>query len=247
MWMVSFKNHLLKALICAFCFSPVLCVAKLTVSDKQAFIKRVATAVELANCHIYQDRITLKTYYQQISNHRTSGNQKIPAGLLALAASYDVDMQQKNAWEIIFLRIDIVPPSMAIAQAIIESAWGTSRFAVQGDNYFGVHCYQQGCGIVPKRHAGKTIFEVKRYASLAASAEDYMHNINTHAAYKALREQRRLARLDGSLLIGYDLLAGLTHYSALGEAYATQLAAIMKTNQLTGYDYREPPMQACGG
>ena len=48
-------------------------------------------------------------------------------------------------------KIDIVPPSLAIAQAAIESAWGKSRFVKEASNIFGHGTYNEEIGILPKR------------------------------------------------------------------------------------------------
>ena len=72
----------------------------------------------------------------------------------------------------------------------MESGWGESRFAQQGNNLFGEWCFTKGCGIVPSQRKEGATHEVRRFDSVDDALASYMHNLNTGHAYKALRVAR---------------------------------------------------------
>ena len=71
----------------------------------------------------------------------------------------------------LILRVDVIPVSLALAQAANESAWGTSRFALEGNNVFGQWCYKKGCGIVPAERRSGATHEVKSFTSVERSVQ----------------------------------------------------------------------------
>ena len=139
-------------------------------------------------------------------------------------------------WETLLRRVDVVPPSLALAQAANESAWGTSRFARDGNNYFGQWCFEQGCGLVPKRRDEGRAHEVATFSSPVESVERYMANLNTHDAYRPLRERREQLRESEAPITGIQLAAGLEKYSERGEEYIAELRSMIRFNNLGAYD-----------
>jgi len=129
-------------------------------------------------------------------------------------------------------RVDVVPPALALAQAANESAWGTSRFARQGNNLFGQWTYRQSEGIVPLGRPEGATYAVRAFASLDASVRAYIQNINTNAAYAELRQLRQQMRDRGETLDSHVLATGLMAYSARGEEYISELQAMMRSNRL---------------
>lgn len=129
-------------------------------------------------------------------------------------------------------RVDIVPPSMALAQAASESGYGTSRFARIGNNLFGEWTFIPGTGMVPEKRPAGESYEVRRFETLFDSVRSYMKNLNTHRAYRALRSQRANLRAAGLPLRGMDLARGLENYSTRGEAYVEDIRAIIRRNHL---------------
>lgn len=129
-------------------------------------------------------------------------------------------------------RINVIPPAMVLAQAASESAWGTSRFARQGNNYFGQWCFKAGCGIVPKRRREGAFHEVTRFASVRESLAAYFHNINTHSAYHSLRLLRQEKTARGEPVSGYELVGKLLSYSERGAPYVDELRTLIRSNGL---------------
>jgi Bax protein len=133
-------------------------------------------------------------------------------------------------------KVDVIPPSLALSQAALESGWGTSRFARVGNNLFGTWCFEPGCGIVPKRRSARATHEVKVYDSPKKSFLDYIWNLNSKSAYREMRRIRRAARLDGRPVLGVELALGLVRYSQEGHAYIGKVAQVIRSNDLGEYD-----------
>ncbi|MCF8230371.1 MAG: glucosaminidase domain-containing protein [Bacteroidales bacterium] len=123
-------------------------------------------------------------------------------------------------------RIDIIPPRLIMAQAIIESGWGKSYFAKEANNYFGVHCYSKGCGIPPKG-ASDAGFEVKKYPNLEDGIADYMQILNSYSAYDHFRKTRANMREKSETLDPVVLAGSLTRYSQKGDAYVKLIRQII--------------------
>ena len=136
----------------------------------------------------------------------------------------------------LMLKVDKVPPSLVKAQAAIESAWGTSRFAVEGNNYFGQWCFKEGCGLVPEARPEGKYHEVRLFSSPQASVNSYMRNLNTHPSYEELRSLRAQARVQEGPISGYALAEGLRSYSTRGEEYIADVQRMIRTNALEEFD-----------
>ena len=161
-----------------------------------------------------------------------------------LAAHYELELNNDaslTATEMNTLkgRVDVIPLGLILAQASIESAWGSSRFARQGNNLFGMRCYTPGCGMVPKRRAAGARFEVTRFDNLAHCFTEYLHNLNTHRAYADLRRIRRQLHREGKPLTGYRLAPGLSRYSEEGWAYVQKIQSVISSNRLDA-SHRRP-------
>jgi Bax protein len=149
-------------------------------------------------------------------------------------ASFSADSAKD--WRTLLRRVDTVPPSLALAQAANESAWGTSRFALKGSNFFGQWCFKPGCGIVPASRAQNLKHEVAKFPSAEASVRSYIRNLNTNSSYANLRQIRENLRNQKKNITGHDLAPGLTKYSERGEEYISELRSMIKFNKLTQYD-----------
>ena len=136
----------------------------------------------------------------------------------------------------LLLRVDRIPPSLVLAQAAKESAWGASRFAREGNNLFGIRCYTPGCGIVPRKRAPGARHEVKKYEDVGSCVEDYVSNLNTNQAYYELWRIRADLRARGESLSGYLLAKGLARYSSRGTAYVKEIQSLIRFNRLEDLD-----------
>ncbi len=135
----------------------------------------------------------------------------------------------------LLLRVDAVPASLALAQAALESGWGTSRFARHGNALFGERVWSRDAGLAPQGGPASRRFAVRRFDRLVDAVAAYAHNLNTHAAYAGFRARRAAQRIAGRL--DAAALAGdLGAYSQLGPEYIGRLRAVMRDNGLAGFD-----------
>jgi len=133
------------------------------------------------------------------------------------------------------MRMDIIPVSIALAQAANESGWGTSRFALEGNALFGQWTWSKK-GISPKNKDPDDNHKILQFQILKASVRAYNNNLNTHNAYKEFREIRARLRQDGKQIIGLDLTKYLKNYAAIGEKYVAIIENIIERNSLTDFD-----------
>lgn len=153
-----------------------------------------------------------------------------------IASLYNMSSDDGNSDEIVselLKRVDTIPVSLALAQAANESAWGTSRFALEANNIFGQWCYEQGCGIVPRRRAKNATHEVRSFENVEASVKAYFTNLNTHSRYEEFREMRYEMRNKRGKVDPMVLAYGLSGYSERGEHYVDEVQTIMQQNNLT--------------
>jgi Bax protein len=151
-----------------------------------------------------------------------------------LAERLDVDTGELTLGEALVLlerRAGIVPESIVLVQAAVESGWGTSRFALEGNNYFGQRCYRANCGMAPQGRQGAR-FGLARFSSPAASVESYILNLNTHESYRSFRELRHRRRVAGDPITGLSLVDGLRNYSERGPEYVAEIASMIRDNDL---------------
>lgn len=159
--------------------------------------------------------------------------------LKRLARTYelaDFNPEARDQLRVLKRRVDIVPSSLALAQAANESAWGTSRFARMGNNFFGQWCFRQGCGLVPNSRNEGATHEVAAFKTPRQSVRRYMNNINTHAAYLPLRQVRERLRAEGQPITGLALASTLQRYSERGQAYVDELKGMIRSNELHTLD-----------
>ena len=133
------------------------------------------------------------------------------------------------------VRMDIVPVSLAIAQAAKETGWGTSRFALEGNALFGQWTWS-GDGIKPAGAESDTKHKVMKFKVLKASVRAYQRNLNTHSSYKNFRQLRAQLRDDSEKLDSLLLADQLDNYAETGKEYTKILKQIINQNSLKDFD-----------
>lgn len=127
-------------------------------------------------------------------------------------------------------RVDILPVGLILAQAIDESGWGTSHFAITGNALYGQHLAKESKRtflLTPDDHV-----RVASFDNLFYSTASYIHNLNTTKAYERLRAERAKIRRKHGELNGEILAGALIHYSALGQHYVETLRWLIKHYKL---------------
>lgn len=203
---------------------------------KQLFFRVLAPLILRSNEIILIDRKRLIALQE-----RSAIEGEDAEWLVALVIRYgviDKNTEKRSAETLVELlkRVDIVPVSLALAQAAEESGWGTSRFADQGNAIFGQWTWGEQ-GILPnEQRAGLGNYKIASFDSPLESIQSYMHDLNTNTAYGDLRARRSAMRLAGESVLGWDLAESLTSYSERGEEYIKSLHAIMRVNKLAPAD-----------
>ncbi len=154
--------------------------------------------------------------------------------LESVAEQYSVEgsLSSPQVQQLLLRRVDVVPPALVLAQAANESGWGTSRFALTGNNLFGQYATQTSKSIVPLARPEGATHTVRAYSSIDDSVRSYIHNLNTNRAYSELRTMRQKMRTDGKVLSGHQLAKGLEAYSERGMAYVKEIQGMIRSNQL---------------
>lgn len=206
---------------------------------KHTFFQYLKPFVEASNSEVLQVRKNLLRL--KLATEKGSLNSTDRSYLGVIANIYrcpDSLKDDKAVIDELLIRVDIVPVSLALAQAANETAWGTSRFAVDGNNFFGIWCFKPGCGIVPKQRGGGEIHEVAKFDSPQGSVFYYIKQLNSHKNYKLLRDLRAESRQSGDNVISGAVLAdGVVNYSAIGQEYVDSIRSIIRVNKLDRFDF----------
>lgn len=204
-------------------------LAKQAVDNKiNDFIRLLIPNILLVNKQIEKVRHAL-WLLNEIPKEQWSDKQKY--WLNQLAKNYNLGSEQISIHTLLQY-IDIIPVSMALAQGIDESGWGSSYFAIKGNALYGEHLPAHAKHYLTTPN-GK--IKVAAFNSLYQGTAAYIHNLNTGRAYQQLRELRSQLRTSHQLT-GYNLVAALEHYSIRGEHYVNNLRALIHNHQLDRYD-----------
>lgn len=198
---------------------------------KRYFFEFFIGKIELENRKILDERKFVESLHNNKNLNETSSKYK---RLKELQVKYKV--QNLYDYKRFLERIDIIPPSLALAQAATESGWGTSRFFKKANNIFGHWTYNPKIGMLPlKRKQGKKHL-IRIFSTLQASIAAYMLNLNRTPAYYEFRVKRKKQRNSGKFIDGMKLASTMTKYSGIGHNYVKILKSIIKKNNLTHYD-----------
>jgi len=204
-------------------FKPSFDSIENTIVRKEVFFNYLLPAIHQKNAEIIELR-------NSILNNELSINE-----LEKLASKYRV--KNPATQEELLKVIDILPPSLVLAQAANESNWGRSRFAKDFNNYFGIWCFSKGCGVVPTERDKNATHEIASFNSLEESVDYYMFNINRSYAYEELRQIREKQRNDMMPIKGIVLAEGLGNYAFPGNEYIDSIKSVIQYNQLGRHDY----------
>ncbi len=198
-----------------------------TKTKRELFIKIVLPLILHENEKIIDDR---KRLFKILGKNFNSPGEKV--WLNRRFKEYKIE--DKDLAEL-KMRMDIIPVSIAVAQAANESGWGTSRFALEGNALFGQWTWSKK-GISPKNKDPDQSHKILQFQILKASVRAYKNNLNTHNAYKEFREVRAKLRQSGTTITGLALIKYLKRYASIGEKYTEIIEGIMVQNSLTDFD-----------
>ncbi len=143
----------------------------------------------------------------------------------------NTDLSKAKTYNNLLLHVDIIPTELALTQAALESAWGTSYFSRTVNNIYGQWCFTPGCGVVPKRRPASKTHEVAIFESVTLSVRYYLKFLNSHPLFSKLRKARLKNRKKEEEPDAYDMAGGLSAYSARGNDYISEVRSMIKTNK----------------
>lgn len=199
---------------------------------KAVFLRYMLPYILEANSRVQQQRERMLTLRPKVEKEQRLGEEEA----MWLNALYDEYRVKPGDYAALLLRVDTVPVSLALAQAAVESGWGTSRFAQEGNAPFGQWTSKDHAGMVPKERKAGMTHKVRSFDSLKKSAESYLRNLNTHRAYKGLREMRASFRNEDRPIDSLAIAVTLLKYSEKGMEYVELLRHIIKKNDLQALD-----------
>lgn len=233
-------KKLLSALIIIFAFSYSFAQTKgfpedyykmrATVKKQNYFFDYLYPHIENANKHILKEReFILSIKDNKDLDEESQEVQRLTqiAKKYSVLNPYDFDKLLK--------KINVVPPSMALAQAAVESGWGMSRFVKLGNNLFGHWTYGKK-GIVPLKRDSNAKHLIRIFDSFENSISAYMLNLNRTKAYYSFRNKRRELQKENKQLTGLILSQTMINYSTIREKYLRILKSVIKKNSLQKYD-----------
>ena len=194
---------------------------------KETFIKIVLPLIVAENEKILDDRERLKVLTDK--KFTTDAEKQ---WLRQKLLEYKVKRSDLNE---LMLKMDIIPVSIALAQAAKESGWGTSRFALEGNAIFGQWTWD-GQGIAPLKRDGDKNHKILKFPILRASVKAYKNNLNTHKSYSKFREKRRQLRDKNKNITGLSLTDTLKNYAQTGSEYTKILNKIITQNRLSDFE-----------
>ena len=199
---------------------------------KKLFINTLLPIIYAENLKILEDRKKILDWWSESQGENFSRD-FWPAWLFELSEKYDaVDSNLGN----LLIKVDVIPISMALSQAAIESGWGTSRYLREGNAVYGQYTFEKNKGIEPAKRDSSQKFFIRKFENLSESTKSYFKNINTHLAYASLREERKKLRMNGEVLSGLKLADFLTSYSERKQEYVKDVKKIIESNNFMKFD-----------
>jgi len=202
-----------------------------TAERKELFFKGVLPLILQVNESLRADRARLLAL-QEIMRDGRKPKAADRLWLAMMSDRYGVDRDDVSA---LLRHVDIIPPSMALAQAAAESGWGTSRFAREGNALFGQWTFADG-NLVPEDRDDNKEHMIKKFNQLIDSVRGYARNLNTNRAYQEFRDLRAELRRKGKSLDGRVLVGKLYRYSERGVEYVNEIRSLISFNKLERLD-----------
>lgn len=216
-----------------------------TSDRKSEFVDRLLPHIRNENQRLSQLRSRLKGLFAGLDDGLAISDRQ-RRDLEQLTRRYRVDgnpLDDPQARATLLKRVDVIPVSLALAQAANESAWGRSRFATEANNLFGIWTYDKSKGLKPLERDEDKTHLVRKFNDISESIAYYMRTLNSHPAYRGLRDIRQRARERGYSASGLELAEGLEKYSAKGKTYILLIQQLIEQNRWSELDLQQPSVQ----
>ena len=192
---------------------------------KQKFIELLLPAILVTKYEIYKEnKRTIDIWGKLKSNLDITHNDSVFMEELFLK------YETKNFAEI-NQRQQVHPNSIILAQAALETGWGTSRFFLQGNNAYGIWSFSKMENRMESLSSrGDIKIYLKKYDHVSESVKDYFQTIGKSWAFDQFRKRRSETNN------AYELIWYLNRYSELRNDYVKKIGELMIQNTLTQYD-----------
>ena len=207
---------------------------KNTQKMKQYFFNYILKIAKAENQKILKDRYFVINVYNNLE--KIDKNSQVIKRFNKITKRYKI--KKGATLKEYLLKIDIIPPSLILAQAAIESGWGKSRFFKEANNIFGQWTWS-GNGLTPSNRDNGKKHKIKIFNSLEESVRGYMINLNVGWGYKEFRKLRYQLRLNNSKPNGLILSETLKNYSQKKETYTQILKDLIIRSNLAKYDTQQ--------
>lgn len=199
---------------------------------KTLFFRILAPMVAAENRKLLEQRKFVLDAFARFPSLPESG--PVTSRLHAIARRFNVggNLDLAKNRRALLRRVDAVPAALVLAQAANESGWGTSRFAREANNLFGMWTWDESAGLAPLRRAENATHFVRVFDDLHSAVQNYLHTINAGPAYRELRDLRETSRLRNQEPDALVLAAGLRRYSTRGDAYVDEIRSMIEYNNL---------------
>jgi len=198
---------------------------------KTVFYRALLPIVLAENSRIWNERVFL---LQQFGQGKVDPGSDAGREVARIAGRYrvDGDLNDPSTRDTLLRRVDVVPVTLVLAQAAQESGWGTSRFALESNNLFGIWTWDEDEGSVPLNRPDDATHMVRVYPDIQTSVRAYLHNINIGFAYTDFRDLRADERAAGKPLDPFALAGALDRYSAAGGLYVNDIRQMLHSEEL---------------
>ena len=195
---------------------------------KELFIKVALPLIVKENEKLISQNLKI----EKLKNNFDSINRREALWLRKKMEEYKVG---NNSIGELLMKIDAIPVSIALSQAAVESGWGSSRFASEGNALFGQYVWGDKNGIIPEERSEDEIHKIKSFKNLKSSVSSYMKNLNSNFHYDEFRLNRYVMRKNGIVLDGIYLSDFLYNYSTEND-YPEKIKKIIQSNSLDDFD-----------
>jgi len=202
---------------------------------KAAFVNTLLPKIRKAEQQILSDRAFIQKFFNKYLFTYSLKARHDTTRLIKLSKKYRIK-HMYNEHEYLE-KIDLIPVSLVLAQAAVESAWGDSRFVKEGNNLFGEWTWGKK-GIIPEGRDENATHRLRIFDSLDESIARYMLNLNRHRSYKEFRLLRAHKRALHKPFTGLDAATKMTNYSQMREVYNKLLKNVIKGNGFMGYEHK---------
>lgn len=203
---------------------------------KLVFIQKMNDLLNVSFDKVQKERAFIEHIFK---NHSNKGLRSLNKDEFAKLTNLQEKYRVKNLfdYEGYLERIDTIPKSMAIAQAMVESAIGTSRFAREANNLFGELTWNEK-GLIPKQRAEGKTHKIRIFDTLQDSVNSYVLNLNRHFAYENFRKERAIHKKQGKIFSGLDAIHSLEKYAEIKGEYAKIIVSVIEKNDLAPFDLK---------